>query len=222
MIMTPDNEELHGRTTYYFTKEIDMRGRRDARQQNRAVRQSSAAAPSAAAAPVSPTSTAALGTRFMMKQRMFSIGQDFWIENDRGQKIFKVDGKAIRVRGTLIFEDAQGRELLQIQERIARVRDTMDIESAAGGTVAKVHNAMVTPLRDRWQIDVPGGQNLSTQGNILHHEYRIERGRQTIATVSKKWFRVRDSYGVEVTPGEDAVKMLAITVVIDMMANAGR
>ena len=181
-----------------------------------------APAPSAAAAPVSPTSTAALGTRFMMRQRMFSIGQDFWIENDRGQKVFKIDGKAIRVRGTLIFEDAQGNKLLQIQERIARVRDTMNIENASGGTAAKVHNAMITPLRDRWQIDIPGGQNLSTQGNILHHEYRIERGRQTIATVSKKWFRVRDSYGVEIAPGEDAAKLLAITVVIDMMAHAGR
>jgi uncharacterized protein YxjI len=197
-----------------------MRGRREARQQNR--RGGRGVAPAPSTAPVSPTSTAALGTRFMMKQRMFSIGQDFWIENDRGQKVFKIDGKAIRVRGTLIFEDAHGRKLLQIQERIARVRDTMNIEGANGATVAKVHNAMVTPLRDRWQIDIPGGQNLSTQGNILHHEYRIERGRQTVATVSKKWFRIRDSYGVEVAPGEDAAKMLAITVVIDMMAHGGR
>ena len=157
-----------------------------------------------------------------MQQRMFSIGQDFWIENDRGQKVFKVDGKAIRIRGTLIFEDARGQELYKIQERIARVRDTMNIEDGRGRPAAKVHNALITPLRDRWQIDVPGGQNLSTQGNILNHEYRIERGRQTIATVSRKWFRIRDSYGVEVAPGEDAALMLALTVVIDMMAHAGR
>ncbi|MCB0161438.1 MAG: LURP-one-related family protein, partial [Caldilineaceae bacterium] len=142
--------------------------------------------------------------------------------NDRGQKVFKVDGKAIRIRGTLIFEDARGQELYKIQERIARVRDTMNIEDGRGRPAAKVHNALITPLRDRWQIDVPGGQNLSTQGNILNHEYRIERGRQTIATVSRKWFRIRDSYGVEVAPGEDAALMLAITVVIDMMAHAGR
>ena len=157
-----------------------------------------------------------------MQQRMFSIGQDFWIENDRGQKVFKVDGKAIRIRGTLLFEDARGQELYKIQERIARVRDTMNIEDGRGRPAAKVHNALITPLRDRWQIDIPGGQNLSTQGNILNHEYRIERGRQTIATVSRKWFRIRDSYGVEVAPGEDAALMLAITVVIDMMAHAGR
>ena len=198
-----------------------MRGRRQARQQDRATQRGVASPSTTAAATASPTSTAALGTRFMLKQRMFSIGQDFWVENDRRQKVFKIDGKAIRVRGTLILEDANGRELYKIQERIARVRDTMNIETASGSTAAKVHNAMVTPLRDRWQIDIPGGQNLSTQGNILHHEYRIEQGRQTVATVSKKWFRVRDSYGVEVTPGQDAAKMLAITIVIDMMAHSG-
>jgi uncharacterized protein YxjI len=157
-----------------------------------------------------------------MRQRMVSIGQDFWIEDDRRRKVFKVDGKAIRVRGTLLFEDARGRELYKIQERLLRVRDTMNIEDAGGRTAAKVHNALITPLRDRWQIDIPGGQNLSTQGNILNHEYRIERGRQRVATVSKKWFRIRDSYGVEVTPGEDAALLLAITVVIDMMAHSGR
>ena len=98
----------------------------------------------------------------------------------------------------------------------------MNIDNAAGETAAKVHNALITPLRDRWQIDVPGGQDLSTQGNIVNHEYDIERDRQRVATVSKKWFRVRDSYGVEVTPGEDAALLLAITVVIDMMAHEGR
>lgn len=199
-----------------------MRGRRAARQQGRTA-QSDAPAPAAKPATAAgPTSTAALGTRFMMRQRMFAIGQDFWIENDRGQKIFKVDGKALRVRGTLIFEDANGQQLYRIQERIARVRDTMNIENARGSVAARVHNALITPLRDRWQINVPGGEDLFTQGSILNHHYRIDRGRQTVATVSKSWFRVRDSYGVEVAPGEDAALLLAITVVIDMMAHSGR
>ncbi len=196
-----------------------MRGRRQATQQERQESQGAAAPSGSEAAAASP---GASGSRYQMRQRMVSIGDDFWIENDRGQKVFKVDGKALRVRGTLKFDDAQGQELLKIQERIARVRDSMTIEDGHGRPVAKVHNALVTPLRDRWDIDVPGGQNLSIQGNVLHHEYRIERGRQTIASVSKKWFRVRDSYGVEVMPGENAILILAITVVVDMMASSGR
>jgi uncharacterized protein YxjI len=161
-------------------------------------------------------------TRYQIRQDIASIGQDFWIETDSGQKAFKVDGKAMRVRSTLLFEDAHGTELYKLQEKIARARDTMDITNASGGTAAKVHNAMVTPIRDRWQIDIPGGQNLAAQGNILDHEYTIERGGQKIAEVSKKWFRVRDMYGVEVYGDQDAALALMIAIVIDMMAHSGR
>ncbi len=162
------------------------------------------------------------GHRYQMRQRMFAIGDDFFIEDDQGRRAFKVDGKALRVRSTLKFEDADGRELYKIQEKLARVRDSMTIERADGGAAAKVHNALITPLRDRWTINIPGGDDMSTQGNIVQHEYRIEQGRTTIATVSKKWFRVRDSYGVDIAPGQDDALVLAITVVIDMMAHQGR
>lgn len=162
------------------------------------------------------------GSRYQMRQRMFAIGDDFFIEDDNGRRAFKVDGKALRVRSTLLFEDANGRELYKIQEKMLRVRDSMNIEDANGNVAAKVHNALITPLRDRWQIDVPGGADLSTQGNIVNHEYRIEQGRMTVATVSKKWFRLRDSYGVEIAPGQNDALLLAITVCIDMMAHSGR
>jgi len=171
---------------------------------------------------VGPQTGASGPTRYKVRQNMLSIGQDFWIETESGQKAYKVDGKAARVRSTLLFEDAHGRELYKLQEKIARVRDTMDIDDASGKTAAKVHNAMVTPLRDRWQIDVPGGQNLAAQGNILDHEYHIERGGRKIAEVSKKWFRVRDMYGVEVYENQDAALALMIAIVIDMMAHPGR
>ncbi|HYI60119.1 MAG TPA: LURP-one-related family protein [Microlunatus sp.] len=162
------------------------------------------------------------GSRYQMRQRMFSIGDDFAIENEQGQTAFRVDGKALRVRSTLIFNDARGDELYKIQERMVRVRDSMTIERPDGSAAAKVHNALLTPLRDRWSIDVPGGADLSTKGNIVNHEYRIEQGGDAVATVSKRWFRIRDSYGVEIAPGQDEALMLAITVVIDMMAHEGR
>jgi len=153
---------------------------------------------------------------------MITIGDDFWIENERRQKLYKVDGKALRLRSTLLFQDAQRRDLYKIQTKVARVRDTMDIEDNAGRTAFRVHNALVTPLRDRWQIDATGGQNLLAQGNILQHEYRIERGGRSIAQVSKKWFRVRDMYGVEVYDASDTAAALVIAIVIDMMAHSGR
>jgi uncharacterized protein YxjI len=162
------------------------------------------------------------GSRYQMRQRMFSIGNDFVIQNAQGQPSFRVDGKALRVRSTLFFEDMRGQQLYKIQERMVRVRDSMSILRPDGSPAAKVHNALITPLRDRWTIDVPGGVGMSTKGNIVNHEYRIEQGGQVVATVSKRWFRIRDSYGVDIAPGQDDALILAITTVVDMMAHEGR
>jgi len=153
-----------------------------------------------------------------MVQKMVAIGDDFFIENDQGQRVYKVDGKAVRVRDTLIFRDMQGNEICKIQERIARLRDTMEIEGPGGERLAIVHKAMITPLRERFAVKVGNGPDFEVQGNLLDHEYRIGN----VATVSKKWFRVRDSYGVDIAPGQNDLVILAATVCIDQMSHGGR
>jgi uncharacterized protein YxjI len=162
------------------------------------------------------------GNRYQMRQKMVSIGDDFWIENEQGQKVFKVDGKALRVRNTLKFEDAHGNELCKIQERMLRVKDSMEIEGPGGERLAMVKKALITPLRDRWVVKIGNGPDLDVQGNILDHEYSIGEGRDKVAEVSKKWFRIRDTYGVSIDPGQNDVLILAVTVCIDQMAHEGR
>ena len=116
------------------------------------------------------------GTKYRMREKMFAIGDDFWIENDEGRRAFKVDGKALRIRDTLVLEDASsGDELYTIQEKKLTIRDKMEIERG-GATVATVKKALVTPLRDRFSIEVEGGEDMEAKGNIVDHEYKIERG----------------------------------------------
>jgi uncharacterized protein YxjI len=163
-----------------------------------------------------------VATRYQMRQRMFAIGDDYVIENDRGEQVFRLDGKALRIRKTILFEDMDGRELCKIQERMLRVRDSMEIEGPEGARIAIVHKAMITPFRERWVVDLQDRPDLRVQGNIVDHEYTIERDGVTVAEVSKRWFRVRDTYGVEVAPGENDVVVLAVTAVIDTMAHRDR
>ncbi len=158
-------------------------------------------------------------TRYQMREKLLSIGDDSWIEDEAGRRAFKVNGKALRVRQTLVIEDPQGRELAKIQDRPVRVRDAMEIEGPDGSSLATVKKAMITPLRDRFSIDVTGGTELSAHGNIVDHEFEIEADGTKVAEVSKKWFRVRDTYGVEVAPGQNDALILAITVCIDQLAS---
>ena len=156
------------------------------------------------------------GTKYQMREKVFAIGDDFWVENDGGERAFKVDGKALRVRDTFVLEDSSGAELFEIQEKKLHVRDTMEIEQG-GRTVATVKKALVSPLRDRFSIDVEDGKDMEAKGNIVDHEYKIERDGDQVAEVSKRWFRVRDTYGIEVAPGQDDALILAVTVCIDQM-----
>jgi uncharacterized protein YxjI len=158
------------------------------------------------------------GTKYRMREKMFAIGDDYWIENEEGRRAFKVDGKALRVRQTLVLEDASGSELFTVKEKMLHVRDTMDIERD-GHTVATVKKALFTPLRERFAVEVEGGEDMDVKGNIVDHEYEIERGGDKVAEVSKRWFRIRDTYGIEIAPGQDDALILAATVCIDQMTH---
>jgi uncharacterized protein YxjI len=160
-----------------------------------------------------------MSTRYKIRQKMLSIGDDFWIENQEGQRMFKVDGKALRLRKTLLFEDLNGNKLAKIQERLLTFRDTMAIEDADGNQMAVIKKGIIAPLGDHWTVNVRSGPDLDVQGNILDLEYSIMQKRKKIAEVSKKWLSLTDTYGVEIDEGQNDILILAVAIAIDMMSH---
>ncbi len=158
-------------------------------------------------------------TRYKIRQNLISIGDDFWIENGEGKRVFKVDGKILRIRETLVFEDLNGKPLCTIKERLLAIRDTMTITEPDGEELAVIKKALFTPLRDRWSVNVKGGPDLDVQGNILNHEYSIKQGWNKVAEISKRWFSLTDTYGVEIEAGQNDILILAVAIAIDMMAH---
>ena len=94
--------------------------------------------------------------------------------------------------------------------------------SPGAGDSSTSSTSLISPLRDRWTVEIEGGPDLDIKGNIVDHEYTFTDGRTPVATVSKQWFRVADTYGVEVEPSQDPVVVLAATVALDMMAHEDR
>jgi uncharacterized protein YxjI len=151
-----------------------------------------------------------------LRERLISIGDDYWITDQDGTKRFKVNGKAIRLRDTWVLEDASGREVARIRERKLSIRDAITIE--IGDTEARVKKALVG-IRDRFHVEVEDGPDLKVHGNIVDHEYEIERHGDEIATVSKKWFRARDTYGISVNDPADIILVLAVAVAVDALSH---
>ena len=154
--------------------------------------------------------------RYRVRQKLISFGEDYWIENALGQRVFFMDGKAFRLREHLGFKDMQDNELLAIQERVMHIKNIYSIYRK-GNVFATVKKVLVTPLRQRFDVHVAGAENMEVEGNTLDHEYEIHEGRKLIAEVSKRWFHDADTYGVDIVPVANDILILAITVIIDMM-----
>jgi uncharacterized protein YxjI len=152
--------------------------------------------------------------RYLVRERVFSIGDDFWITDEQGNRVFLVDGKALRLRATFELKDAAGVILATVKKKLIAVRDTMEIEHD-GAVVATVRKALISPLRHRSVIDLADGSQLEAVGNLVDHEFDILAPGQPIAHVSRAWFRIRDTYGVDIAPGQNDALILAIAVCLD-------
>ena len=89
-------------------------------------------------------------------------------------------------------------------------------------TIATVRKALISPLRERYNVEFAGGAEWRVQGNIVDHEYRMEDDGGQVAEVGKKWFRVRDTYGIDVAPNRDAALVIAVAIVVDSMSHPHR
>jgi uncharacterized protein YxjI len=160
-------------------------------------------------------------TRYQLRRQLFSIGEDFWIQNERGDNVYKVDGKILRIRETFVLQDQSGQELATIEAKLIAIRPTMNIERG-GHVYATVKKALFTILRQHFTVEVQGGPVMEAQGDILNHEYEITAGGQVVATISKRWFTLLETYGIAIAPGQDEVLLLAAAVCIDEMSEKDR
>lgn len=153
-----------------------------------------------------------------MRQKMISLGEDFTIQDEAGRPAYEVDGKVMRVRETFELKDREGNVVATIRGKLVSIRAKMEI-IRNDDVVATVTKALFAPLRAKFKVDIPGGEDLDVTGSILDHEYSIRRGDHDIAQVSKRWFSLTDTYGIDIAAGEDEAVLLSVAVALDEMAH---
>ena len=156
--------------------------------------------------------------RYTMREQILSWGDDFTIRDADGRVAYQVDGKVFSFGDKLSFRDASGNELALIDQKLLSIGPQYEI-IRGGRTVAVVKKRLFTMFRARFTVDVPGPDDLEATGDFLHHEYAFERHGREVARVSKRWFSLSDTYGIEIDEGEDDVVILASAVVIDLVSH---
>ena len=157
--------------------------------------------------------------RYVMKQKVFSWGEDFTIRDENGNDAYFVDGKMFSLGDQLSFQDMQGNELAYIKQKLLAWGKTYEIYRN-GTLAAVVKKELFTFFKCRFTVDVPGPDDLEATGDFLDREYEFARDGRTVASVSKRWFTFGDTYGIDVADDEDPVLVLASAVVVDMACHA--
>lgn len=156
--------------------------------------------------------------KYLVRDRILGIGDDFWIEDETGRRVFLVDGKALRLRQTFELKDLDGHVLVTIRKKMLSLRDTMEIERD-GERLASVRKKRLTVLRDHFRVEMADGTELDVSGDVLDKEYAIEYGDELLAHVSRKWFRMRETYAVNVVREDaDAPLLIAVAVCVDRLS----
>ena len=158
---------------------------------------------------------------YLIRERFFRLGEDSDITDEHGRPVLQVDGKVLSLRNRLVLRDTDGREVAEVKGKLIAMRPTYEI-SIAGQEAAEVRKRLFTPFGDRFTIDVPGPDDLEMAGDLFDHEFTIRRGGQTVATVSKQWFSMRDTYAVDIAPGQDDVLILASVLALDLAEDQER
>jgi uncharacterized protein YxjI len=156
---------------------------------------------------------------YVIRERMFRLGEDCDITDEAGQPVLHVDGKVLSLGGRLILRDPAGREAGQVHRRLAALRPTYEI-TLGGKDAAEVRKHLFTPFGERFTIDVHGAGDLEIDGDLLSHEFTIRRDGQTVVAISKRWLSMTATYAVDVAPGQDDVLILASVLALDLAIDA--
>ncbi|HLL32982.1 LURP-one-related/scramblase family protein [Streptomyces sp.] len=158
--------------------------------------------------------------RYLVRDRLLGFGDDYWIENEHGDKAYLVDGKAMRLRDTFELKDSEGRVLIDIREKMLALRDTLLIERD-GEALASIRRKRLSLLRNHYRVTLVDGTELDVSGKILDREFAIEYDGELLAVISRRWLHLRDTYGVDVVR-EDADPALLIAVAVCVIHLAER
>lgn len=152
--------------------------------------------------------------RFVVRQKVFSFGDNFTIKDEAGNEHFMVKGKVFALGDKLRIYDMQGHELFYIEQKLLRFLPEYIIYRS-GQPVATVKKQL-TFFRPRFRIWSVYGE-FTIEGNFLGMEFLIHRNGKHVAQVSKRWFAWSDTYGVDIADDEDYGFILALVIVIDQV-----
>jgi uncharacterized protein YxjI len=154
--------------------------------------------------------------KFAVKQKIFAIADSFTIKDENGADVYVVKGKFFSIGKKLKLHDTSGNELAYIEQKFFRLLPEYEIYTS--GDLRATVKKRFAFFRNDFDISASDG-NYEVKGNFLGLEFTIVKEGMEVARISKKFFALSDTYGVEVLGGADPLLILSLAIVIDMVCH---
>jgi uncharacterized protein YxjI len=153
---------------------------------------------------------------YVLKQKLFSLGNNFTIKDVEGHDAYLVKGQVLTIGDKLSFQDLEGNELIYIEQQFFNCYNLW----RDGKRFAEVRRDLFKFLLRRFTVTLSGADDLEAIGDLLNFEYVVKRGDRKIATLTRQWFRLSDTYFIQIDDDEpDAVLVLAVALVIEVVTH---
>ncbi|KAE9378774.1 DUF567-domain-containing protein [Stipitochalara longipes BDJ] len=169
-------------------------------------------------------------TVLCMKEKVWSLsGDTFHIVDENGHEVVQCRGQAFSLSDRKEFADSSGRPLFSLRTRHFTLHKSFYAEDASGKTLFEVKGKF--SLGSSKMIATFTNQSngapieLLVKGDWFDRSAVITMGNQTIATIGRSYFNMREVFGgqqtyyVTVAPGVDLAMMAAICVCLDEKEN---
>ncbi|MFB7579947.1 LURP-one-related/scramblase family protein, partial [Streptomyces hydrogenans] len=101
--------------------------------------------------------------KYLVRDKLFAIDDDYWIEDEDGRHAFLVDGKALRLRDTLELKVPDGRVVITLREKLLSLRGAMTVERDER-PLATVRRKRLSLLRNHYRVTMADGTELDVSG----------------------------------------------------------
>lgn len=160
--------------------------------------------------------------RYRAPQNVAAIQGRILIRNDRGNAAFEIDSDARPDANDIRVQTLAGDAACVIQGGALLGEGPVAIVDPEQGTLASIERVQLSPVRDSFAVLRGADPAWRVDGRVADYEYRIQEQDMEIAEVSRRWFRARGSFGVQVASGQPDLLVLAVAVCLDLMLHARR
>ncbi len=147
---------------------------------------------------------------FFIKQQVISFGDKFEIFDQNNQLIYYVKGEVFTLGRKLHIYNLQDEEICYIYRELFHFLPHYYIEFPDGRRIETISKVSLFC----WKFEVT---NLAwkIEGSNFSHKFMITSDEGVIAEINKEWFSWGDAYHINVEDQNNALIIIALTIVVD-------